>query len=98
MVKRWRSTAHILRKQIWLRYRKIPKVSAGAGMFQRSFLKRLFLEGLYAEGLIYGGKFALQNRLGKLIVGVKFMCHCTLFALFYFLFEKISGTLSLYHS
>ena len=77
MVKRWRSTAHILRKQIWLRYSKIPKVSAGAGIFQRSFLRRLFLEGLYAEGLIYGEKFALQNRLGKVIVGIKFMCHCT---------------------
>ena len=23
------------------------------------------------------------------IVGIKFMCHCTFFALFYFLFEKI---------
>ena len=41
------------------------------------------MRGLYSEGLIYGGKFAFQNRLGKSIVGRKF----TVFALFYFLFE-----------
>ena len=35
------------------------------------------------EGLIYGGKFAFQNRLGCLIVGRKF----TVFALSYFAFE-----------
>ena len=32
---------------------------------------------------MYGGKFAFQNRLGKLVVGRKF----TIFALFYFVFE-----------
>ena len=40
-------------------YRKIPKISPGAYIFQR-----LFLRGLFLEGLIYGGKFAFQNRLG----------------------------------
>ena len=40
-------------------YRKVPKISAGAYIFQRPFLRGLFL-----EGLIYGGKFAFQNRLG----------------------------------
>ena len=40
-------------------YRKIPKISPGAYISQRPFLKDLFL-----EGLIYGGKFAFQNRLG----------------------------------
>ena len=39
-------------------YRKIPKISLGAYIFQRPFLR-----GLYSEGLIYGGKFAFQNRL-----------------------------------
>ena len=34
-------------------------------------------------GLIFGGKFAFQNRLGWLIDGSKF----TVFALFYFVFE-----------
>ena len=38
-------------------YRKIPKISPGAYIFQRPFLR-----GLYLEGLIYGEKFAFQNR------------------------------------
>ena len=35
------------------------------------------------EGLIYGAKFAFQNRWASLIVGRKF----TVFALFYFVFK-----------
>ena len=46
------------------RYRKIPKVSPGANIFQRPFLRGLFLKGLIFGGAIYGGKFAFQNRLG----------------------------------
>ena len=41
------------------KHRKIPKISPGAYIFQRPFLRGLFL-----EGLIYGGKFVSQNRLG----------------------------------
>ena len=40
-------------------YRKIPKISPGAYIFQR-----LHLRGLFLEGLIFGGKLAFQNRLG----------------------------------
>ena len=40
-------------------YRKMPKISPGAYIFQR-----LFLGGLYSKGLIYGGKFAFQNQVG----------------------------------
>ena len=40
-------------------YRKIPKISPGAYIFQRPLLRGKFL-----EGLIYEGKFAFQNRLG----------------------------------
>ena len=46
------------------KYRKIPKIIPGAYIFQRPFLRGLFLGGLYSERLIYGGKFAFQNRLG----------------------------------
>ena len=59
-------------------YRKIPKISPGAYIFQRPFLRGLFL-----EGLIYGGKFAFQIDWASLIDGRKF----TVFALFYFVFE-----------
>ena len=41
------------------RYHKIPKISPGAYIFQSPFLRDLFL-----NELIYGGKFAFQNRLG----------------------------------
>ena len=41
-------------------YRKIPKISPGANIFQR-----LFLRGLFLEGFMYGGKFTFQNRSGK---------------------------------
>ena len=40
-------------------YRKIPKISPGDYILQRPFLRGLFL-----EVLMYGGKFAFQNRLG----------------------------------
>ena len=49
---------------VYVEYRKIPKISPGAYIFQRLFLRGLFWRGLYSEGLIYGGKFVFQNRLG----------------------------------
>ena len=56
-------TSRKLGIKLW--YHKIPKISPGAYIFQRPFLRSLFLEGLYIpKGLIYGGKFAFQNRLG----------------------------------
>ena len=47
-----------------LKYRKIPKISPGAYIFQRPFLTGLFLEGLIFGGAYLEGKFAFQNRLG----------------------------------
>ena len=60
------------------KYRKIPKISPGAYIFQRSFLRGLFL-----EGLVYGGKLLFKIDWASLIVGSKF----TVFALFYFVSE-----------
>ena len=45
--------------QLITSYRKIQRISLGAYIFQRPFLR-----GLYSEGLIYGMKFEFQNRLG----------------------------------
>ena len=50
----------------------IPKISPGAYIFPRRFLRGLFLEGLIrweicfskSARLILGGKFTSQNRLG----------------------------------
>ena len=51
------------------KYRKIPKMTPGAYIFQRPFWRGLFLRGLYWEGLINGGKFAFQNRLSLYLEG-----------------------------
>lgn len=40
-----------------------------------------FSKALYG-GLICGGKFAVLNQLGQLIVERKFKCYCTVFAFF----------------
>ena len=42
-----------------IHYCKVPKISPGAYIFQRPFLR-----GLYSEGPMYAGKFAFRNRLG----------------------------------
>ena len=55
----WSLTHTYLFVVIFLLYRKIPKISPGAYIFQRAFLR-----GLFFEGLIFGGKFAFQNQLG----------------------------------
>ena len=55
------SRSRMVFERFSFKYRKIPKISPGAYIFQRPFLRGLFLEGLYSEGLIYGGKFAFQN-------------------------------------
>ena len=53
---------------IIIQYRKIPKISPGAYIFQRPFLRGLFFlgggrgGGLHSDGLMYEGKFAFQNR------------------------------------
>ena len=54
-------------------YRKIPKISAGAYIFQRPFLR-----GLYTEG-----NLRFKTDWASHIVGRKF----TVFACFYFVFE-----------
>jgi len=46
------------------KYRKIPKISPRAYIFQRPFLRGLFLEGLIFGGAYLWRKFAFQNRLG----------------------------------
>ena len=45
-------------------YCKIPKISPGAYIFQRPFLRGLFLKGLIFGGAYLRGKFAFLSRLG----------------------------------
>ena len=65
------------------KYRKIPKISPGAYVFQRPFLR-----GLFIEGLIFGGAY-LRREIdwGSLIVEGWVEGKFTVFALFYFVFE-----------
>ena len=65
------------------KYRKIPKISLGAYVFQR-----LFLRGLFIEGLIFGGAY-LRREIdwGSLIVEGWVEGKFTVFALFYFVIE-----------
>ena len=58
--------------------RKIPKISPGAYIFQKPFLR-----GLLWKGLMYGGKFAFKNRLGQ----PHSWKEIYRFSLFYFAFE-----------
>ena len=45
--------------ELMANFRKIPKITPWAYIFQRPFLR-----GLFVEGPTFGGKFAFQNQLG----------------------------------
>ena len=48
-----------------LPYRKIPKISPGAYIFQRPFLRGLFL-----EGLIFGGAYLRREICVSKLIGL----------------------------
>ena len=54
------------------RYRKIPKISPGAHIFQRPFLRGLFLEGLIRRSLCTEGNLRFKIDWASLILGRKF--------------------------
>ena len=45
-------------------YRKIPKISPGAYIFQRPFLRGLFLEGLILEGAYLRREISVSKSIG----------------------------------
>ena len=51
---------------LFVRYRKIPTISAGL-----IFVQKTFLVGLFSEGLIIGGNFAFQIALDLTIKQLK---------------------------
>ena len=69
-----------MRSEQWIHtrgsYRKIPKISPVAYIFQRPFLRGLFLGGFYSERLIYGRKlrfkigYAYSGREMSLRIGI----------------------------
>ena len=64
-------------------YRKVPKISPEAYIFQRPFLRGLFLEGLIFGGAYTEGNLRFKIDWASLLVGSKF----TVFGLFYGVFE-----------
>ena len=68
-----------------LAYHKISKINPWANIFQRPFLTSLFLERhcYIRRGLSTKGNLRCKIDWASLIVGSK----CTIFALFYFVFE-----------
>ena len=53
-------------KMFWaiVLYRKIPKISPGAYIFQRPFLKGLFLEGLIFGGAYLRSEICVSKSIG----------------------------------
>ena len=64
-------------------YHKIPKISPGAYVFQRPFLRGLFLEGLIFRGSYARREICVSKSIGLTYSWKEF----TFFALFYFVFE-----------
>ena len=46
-------------------YRKIPKISPGAHIFQRPFLRGLFLKGLIFRGAYLRGEICVSKSIGQ---------------------------------
>ena len=57
-------------------YRKIPKISPGAYIFQRPFLRGLFLEGLIFGGAYVLSKICVSKSIGLAISGKEIYHFC----------------------
>ena len=67
------------------KYRKIPKTSPGAYIFQRPFLRGLFMEGLIFGGAYLWREICVSKSIGQ---ALKLEGNLRFFALFYFVFES----------
>ena len=50
--------------EVYLAYRKIPKISPGAYIFQKPFLRGLFLEGLIFGGAYLRREICVSKSIG----------------------------------
>ena len=73
---------------IIIQYRKIPKISPGAYIFQRPFLRSLFLKG----GLIFGGAYLRREICISKSIGLA--CSGKEIYHFYFVLLCIRGQIS----
>ena len=70
-------------KNIWI-YRKILRISPGAYIFQRPFLRGLFLEGLIFGGVYLRREICVSKSIG---LAIQLEVNLPFFALLYFVFE-----------
>ena len=81
------SRKHVCSLLPTVKYRKIPKISPGAFIFQRPFLRGLYSEGLIfreayiRRGLSTEGNLRFKIDWASLIVGSKFIVFTLFFAL-----------------
>ena len=68
-----------------MKYRKIPKISPGAYIFQRPFLRGLFLEGPIFGGAYVRREIWVSKSIGLACSGKEIYLFC--FQLFYFVFK-----------
>ena len=54
-------------ENVYSRYRKIPKISPGAYIFQRPFLRGLFLEGLVFGGAYLWREICVSKSIGQAV-------------------------------
>ena len=60
-------------------YRKIPKISPGAYIFQRPFLRGLFLEGLIFGGAYLRREICVSKSIGPACKGKEIYHFCFVF-------------------
>ena len=58
------SSSDIMLSDKSIKYRKIPKISPGAYIFQRPFLRGLFLEGLIFGGAYLRREICVSKSIG----------------------------------
>ena len=61
---------------LFLKYRKIPKISPGAYIFQRPFLRGLFLEGLIFGGAYVRREICVSKSIGLACNGKEIYHFC----------------------
>ena len=68
--------AFLKSSHVQLKYRKIPKISPGAYIFQRPFLRGLFLEGLIFGGAYVRKKICVSKSIGLACSGKEIYLFC----------------------
>ena len=72
----WNLSHRTVSQPTKINYRKIPKISPGAYIFQRPFLRGLFLEGLIFGGAYLRREISISNLIGLACSGKEIYPFC----------------------